>query len=183
MIAIFGSVMETIWKLKKIMIISFSFGVIAILSSLLWFIPSVPKETVNIAFIVCTFSYAAFILMAILAMVKSVFITDKVTADRIVGSLSIYLLIGMFFAFIYSGIGLIDHTAFNITDQLTHEMGDFGTYLYFSYSALTTTGFGDIVAEVPFVRMLTALEGIIGSFYLAVVVARFVGIHISQKTK
>ncbi|MBT3181017.1 MAG: two pore domain potassium channel family protein, partial [Deltaproteobacteria bacterium] len=57
----------------------------------------------------------------------------------------------------------------------------FYNYLYFSLTTLTTTGFGDIVPTSAFTKMLSAMEGVIGSMYIAVVVARLVGLHIVSK--
>jgi hypothetical protein len=53
----------------------------------------------------------------------------------------------------------------------------FGDLLYFSYTTLTTTGFGDIVPRAPVVRMLAVLEAMVGLFYNTIVIARFVGLY------
>jgi hypothetical protein len=52
------------------------------------------------------------------------------------------------------------------------------TLLYFSFATLTTLGYGDIVPTSPISRMLASLEAIAGQLYLAVLVARLVGMHI-----
>ena len=49
--------------------------------------------------------------------------------------------------------------------------------LYFSYTTLTTTGFGDIVPRGPEVRMLAVVEAMVGVFYNTIVIARFVGLY------
>ena len=52
------------------------------------------------------------------------------------------------------------------------------TSLYFSFATLTTHGYGDIVPTSPISRMLASMEAITGQLYLAVLVARLVGMHI-----
>jgi voltage-gated potassium channel Kch len=49
---------------------------------------------------------------------------------------------------------------------------------YFSFSTLTTVGYGDIVPRSNAARTLAELEAITGQIYLAVLVARLVGLHI-----
>ena len=54
--------------------------------------------------------------------------------------------------------------------------------IYYSFVTLSTLGYGDIVPKVSAARMLAAVEAITGQLYLAVLVARLVGLHISQST-
>jgi voltage-gated potassium channel Kch len=51
--------------------------------------------------------------------------------------------------------------------------------MYFSYTTLTTLGYGDIVPVSQIARTLATLEAITGQLYLAVLVARLVGLHIN----
>jgi hypothetical protein len=50
-------------------------------------------------------------------------------------------------------------------------------FLYFSLVTLSTVGFGDIVPLTGPPRGLATLEGIVGQFYMAVLVARLVGLY------
>lgn len=183
MLWIFGSVIVTIWTTRWRRILAFSTGITAILGGLIAAIPSLPESIFYICVLVCAFSYATFILIAIGSISHEVFITDKVTSDRIVGSICIYLLIGMFFAFIYAALDLIDPAFFNfgLTDK--PELHTFRDYLYFSYTTLTTLGYGDMTPQLPFSRLLTSFETLIGPIYLAIMVARLVGMHITQHVK
>ncbi len=173
LLLIFGSVIGKIREKRLPKILALITGIIAILSSLTLIIPGLPHEIARIGSCICAFSYAAFILIAIMSISKSTFLNEKVTTDMILGSICVYLLMGMFFAFIFAAINLDNHVGFRIDG--------FYNYLYFSYSTLTTTGFGDIVATHPFTKMLTVMEAIAGSMYIAVVVARLVGLHIASK--
>jgi hypothetical protein len=49
--------------------------------------------------------------------------------------------------------------------------------IYFSYTTLTTTGFGDLIPKNPFARMWAVIEAVAGTFYNAIVIARFVTLY------
>jgi hypothetical protein len=170
---VFGSVIARIRKKRFPKILAVIAGIIALLSSFVLIIPGLSPEIVKIGSSICTLSYAAFTFIAILSIAKSVFVNDEVTVDMILGSICTYLLIGMCFAFIYAGI--------NFDGDMGFKVDRFYNYLYFSLTTLTTTGFGDIVPTSAFTKMLSAMEGVIGSMYIAVVVARLVGLHIVSK--
>ena len=51
---------------------------------------------------------------------------------------------------------------------------------YFSLVTLATVGYGDVLPATHTARMLAMFQAVIGQFYLAVVVALFVGIYSSQ---
>ena len=54
--------------------------------------------------------------------------------------------------------------------------------LYYSFITLTTLGYGDVVPVSAAARMFAAIEAVMGQLYLAVLVARLVGLHISHAT-
>jgi len=49
---------------------------------------------------------------------------------------------------------------------------------YFSFTTLTTVGYGDIVPRSPAARTMAVLEAVMGQFYLVALVGRLVGLHI-----
>ena len=55
------------------------------------------------------------------------------------------------------------------------EEGRFADLLYFSFSTLTTTGFGDLTVADPGRRMLSLLEAVVGQLYLVVLVGALIG--------
>jgi voltage-gated potassium channel Kch len=57
---------------------------------------------------------------------------------------------------------------------------DLSHFSYYSYVTLTTLGYGDITPISTQARSLALLEAIMGPLYLAILVARLVGIHIAQ---
>jgi len=60
------------------------------------------------------------------------------------------------------------------------EVFDFSKYLYFSFTTLTTLGYGDILPVRPLARAFTSLQAVMGVLYTTVVVAWLVGLFLSQ---
>lgn len=105
------------------------------------------------------------------AIVRGVRGQLEVTVRTVLAALSVYLLIGLFFAFAYSVMAAIGAGPFfaSGTDGLLPD------HLYFSYSTLTTAGFGDLTASGDIGRMASVLEALMGQLYLVTVVAVLVG--------
>ena len=184
LLGIFGSVIANIWESSLPRILGLISGAVAMISGFLYVIPGVTFIEVEISLIICCFSYAIFILIAVFAIAKHVFITDRVTVDRIVGSICIYLLIGMFFAFIFAALSLFVPETFDIKGKIMSlSIVGLRDFLYFSYSTLTTIGYGDMLPTHPFSKMLACIEGMVGPIYLAIMVARLVGMHITQSKR
>jgi hypothetical protein len=55
--------------------------------------------------------------------------------------------------------------------------------IYYSFTTMTTLGYGDIVPLTPPARMFSTLEAVVGQIYLAVLIARLVGLHIVQSKR
>jgi hypothetical protein len=94
-----------------------------------------------------------------------------VSVHTIFGVLCLYVLVGALFAFAYGGIDALSSTPF-FAQETNAEASDF---LYFSFTALTTTGFGDLTAATDLGRSLVIAEELIGQIYLVTVVAVIVG--------
>ena len=129
--------------------------------------------------------FILFFARVVFVMARHVFLSPRVrTADRLYGAVSIYLLVSAFFGSLYTLASLIIPDAFDCTLKLCG--GDVSFYLrnggnlYFSLITLTTLGYGDITPLHPFTGMLCSLEALIGQMYVAVVVARLVGLHLME---
>ena len=95
----------------------------------------------------------------------------RVTVQTMFGVLCIYLLIGSMFAAVF---GIIDSAAPPSFFAQIKE-GTTSDYLYFSFSTITTTGYGDLTAGTDVGRSFTITEQLIGQIYLVTVVAVIVG--------
>jgi voltage-gated potassium channel len=90
------------------------------------------------------------------------------------------LLIGFAWAFGYGIIELINPGSFSGLAEIDtdNHVGRIMQLRYFSFATLTTLGFGDILPRSPSARTLATLEAVTGQIYLAVLIARLVGLHI-----
>jgi hypothetical protein len=126
----------------------------------------------------------AFLAYVIWVMLRAIFDSRRVTFNTVCASLCIYLLLGLVWALTYSVDEALDPSAFTCTVGGAKNPGWMRvgrgetTSLYFSFATLTTLGYGDIVPTSPISRMLASMEAITGQLYLAVLVARLVGMHI-----
>jgi hypothetical protein len=114
---------------------------------------------------------------------------ERVTFDKICAALCSYLLIGMIFASLYSLLEFLDPGTFLAGGEMIPQ-GDprafygsgMGQAIYFSFTTLTTLGYGDLTGGTPVAKNLSVLEAIIGQIYLVVLVARLVGLEVSHSS-
>lgn len=115
-----------------------------------------------------------FIGMTIVLLMGSIFKKEKVNADTILGGICVYLLIGILWALMYIFLNELE------SGIIVFKEG--ASLFYFSFSTLTTLGYGDIVPKGNFAMMLANFEAIAGQVYLTIFVARLVGLYIAEKT-
>jgi hypothetical protein len=122
---------------------------------------------------------AVWIASAITIVGKELFRQREVTTNMIFGAIVTYLLAAVAFAYVFEILELFQPGSFSgIPDYASaQELGD--ALLYFSLVSLTTVGYGDITPMSGVARPLAALEGVFGTLYLAVMIARLVGLHIA----
>ena len=105
----------------------------------------------------------------------------KITADKIYGALCVYLLLGYAWAFAYAILEQLQPGSFSGPAEASGAAEHVARVMrmrYFSFVTLTTVGFGDIVPRSSAARTFATLEAVMGQIYLAVLVARLVGLHI-----
>lgn len=100
----------------------------------------------------------------------------RVTYETVLGALCAYVLIGLLFAFVYLAVNDLRDDAFFAQPGL-HSQGEF---LYFSFVALTTLGFGDLTPSIGLPQALTVLEALFGNIFLVTLVARLVTLWVRQ---
>jgi hypothetical protein len=105
------------------------------------------------------------------AVFRSVTQHRNISMATVMGAISLFLLIGLFFASVHHLIYQFDSNAYTVSaGQL-----EASTFQYFSFITLTTVGFGDVLAVTNFTRMLVAMEAVLGQVFLVTVVALVVG--------
>ena len=122
-------------------------------------------------------------------VIRDVFRHEKVTTDTILGAINVYLLIAFAFMFLHAAVLTVRPDAFAILGQplleyfqTTPDAQGFSTMLYFSFTTLTTLGYGDIVPTKGFARLLTSAESVVGQLYVAIIIGRLVGLEVSARS-
>ena len=123
--------------------------------------------------------YAVFFFLAIAILMKRISSKTTVSSDTIKGGISIYILLGLFWAVLYMILLTFDSNALT---NIQKETASFDCY-YYSFTTLTTLGYGDITPVAKYARILAILESVTGPIYLAIFVAQIIGMNIAQKMK
>ena len=108
-------------------------------------------------------------------LLRYVFQREVMTSDKLYGAAAAYLMLGVLWTYLYA-----------IADQLhpgslafpaRAGSADFGELLYFSFTVLTSTGFGDVIPLLRIARALCVLEQLTGALFLAILIARLAGVY------
>jgi hypothetical protein len=114
------------------------------------------------------------LLLAVLAplvILRRIVLSPTITFHLVLGALSIYLLLGLAYAYLFPLIATLMGQPFFVQ---TENPGT-ADYLYFSYTTLATIGYGDFTAATSLGRMIAVSEGLVGQLYLVSAVALLVG--------
>lgn len=122
---------------------------------------------------------------ALSIIVARLFRRSDVNVDTIMGAVVAYLLAAIAFSVLFQIIELQRPGSFSGLPENPNEnrFDVSNTMLYFSLVCIATMGYGDVVPVSNLARPLAALEGVFGQFYLAVMIARLVGLHIASSSK
>jgi len=106
--------------------------------------------------------------------------SGPVTSDKIFAAICVYMLLGYGWTFVYSLLLALQPQSFAATSEVARNdyVGRILQLRYFSFTTLTTAGYGDIVPRSQAARTMTILEAVMGQFYLVALVGRLVGLHI-----
>ena len=108
---------------------------------------------------------------------------QRLTSDGIFATVVVYAMIAMFFAEIYELMLLWNPTAVTLPVPASQRPSHLlqVDLLYYSIMTLATVGYGDILPVSATARMIASIEAIVGQFYVAVIVAVFVGMYATQR--
>ncbi|MDH3641498.1 MAG: ion channel [Gammaproteobacteria bacterium] len=122
-----------------------------------------------------------FAFLAALVSKELLFEEADVTAETLWAAVNVYVLIGLGFAFLYAALSLFGPDVFvgKFMDQTLRDQ--LQGFVYFSFVTLTTLGYGDITPNSAFVGTLTYLEALVGQLYVAIMIARLVGLYIARR--
>jgi hypothetical protein len=128
--------------------------------------------TLALYFAILIYAFGAYILRA-----------RTVSFNLICAALSLYLIIGMFWAAMYALLEYAAPGSFNASTLAKRDSPTdwINVFNYFSYVTLTTLGYGDITPQTESAQALCKVEAIVGQFFIAVLVAQLVGIRVAQR--
>lgn len=139
---------------------------------------SFPVLLAHNVLIIAFFAFAAY-------HISSAVLEDRqVSLDTIRGAVCVYLLAGLAWTYVYGTMLLVDAGSFRFaTTTAVKHASPFGSSsfvetAYFSFVTMTTMGYGDITPASAPARTAAYLQAVFGQFYLAVLVARLVALHI-----
>ena len=113
---------------------------------------------------------ALVLLAAAVMIVRRVLAFGTVTLQSIYGAISAYLVLGFMFAAVFAAIYHFSGDQFFVSGERANTQ----TFQYFSYTTLTTLGYGDFTAGSSSGRAVAVLEALTGQIFLATLVARLV---------
>jgi hypothetical protein len=119
---------------------------------------------------------AAFYFLTVSYLLTYVLRREVLTLDKLYGAASAFLMLGILWGYFYFILlhfypGAVVASGKPITDPRISEIA------YFSFTTLTSTGFGDIVPAHPIARMLCVLEQVVGVLFIAILIARLAGTY------
>lgn len=112
-------------------------------------------------------------------VLRRVLRSERVTGDTLCGAIAVYLMIGLTWSMAYVLLEHLQPGSYRVAavGMLQAPGKDL---LYFSYVTLATLGYGDVVPITDGARSLAVLEGLCGTIYMAILVARLIGLHLAQ---
>jgi hypothetical protein len=168
---------------RKVLVIAI---VLALPTLALWWgvrvVYSTPAVLVGLLF------STVFFLFILVVLLKNVAQSEQADTDIIYAAMSAYLLIGVTWSFFYALVEIITPGAFDFGSlgadaEFDAPHGELRLFSYYSLVTLSTLGYGDITPVTPLARSLSAMEAVTGQLFIAVLLARLVGLHIAQKKK
>ena len=119
-----------------------------------------------------------FFLGSFASAAKQVLTVGDIDANKIIGSLSLYLLLGLTWAMIYLLLLAMDPQSFSGVEAANWQQG-FSRIAYYSFVTLTTLGYGDILPTNHIAEFFVYMEAIIGVFYMAIIVSSLISLRLA----
>lgn len=128
-------------------------------------------------------TYALSLLVSISGVLRYVLKRGQITADKLHGALAGYIMLAFAWSFLYAQVEMNNAGSFGPARLDFTQTGTFFKLIYFSFTTLTTTGYGDIVPLTNHARSLVMIEEFTGVFYVGVLIARLAGLYPSPSTR
>jgi len=119
-----------------------------------------------------------FIGFVVLQFLRFIVRAPRVDFEVLCAGIATYLMLGLFWSFAYILVDRLvpDSFVFTVGPVSGHSMNNFNA-LYFSFTTLSTVGYGDIIPVSGVARMLAMAEAVFGMFYVTLLIARLVSLY------
>ena len=123
--------------------------------------------------------HAAFLALTVFLIVRQIFAERSVGLDQVLAGINAYLLLGVAFSQLHIAVEAAAPGAYQLGDTALSQVaagtgGISQIFMYFSFTTLTTLGYGDIRPVGEFARILCTSEALVGQLFVAVLIARLV---------
>ena len=113
-------------------------------------------------------------------MLSAMLKAREVTHQLIISAVNLYIILGMFYAHIYTILDWFHPESFALQ---VPERESASHFVYFSFVTLATLGYGDITPKTEFAQRLAITEAIMGQFYGSLVVAYLLSVYIGHRIR
>ncbi|WP_249666074.1 potassium channel family protein [Nocardioides faecalis] len=170
-------VLSAVWAVRRTPVLSWVAGLLGFPALALTVLEAISPHTSWIVLASAAF-HAPFYFFVSYAMIRYLFHDDKVTRDELFATGAAFTVVAWGFAYLYAAAQVIWPGSFVgwSSPEGTDPLPWF-ELLYLSFTTLTSVGLSDIYPVVDHARSLVMLEQVAGVFYVALVVARLVGLN------
>ena len=124
------------------------------------------------------FTLLIFFIRSFTIAAKQVLFVGDIDSNKIIGSLTLYILLGLIWTVIYLLILAMDPQAFSGIEVANWQQA-FARVAYYSFVTLTTLGYGDILPTNHIAEFFVYMEAIIGVFYMAIIVSSLISLRLA----
>ncbi|MGI9427746.1 MAG: potassium channel family protein [Bythopirellula sp.] len=178
-LAVILSTIRSFSRSRRRMLLALTLGGIAV--CLMVFVEF--RSSTEISIVMYSIFLLIFLLLEI-SLIEDVFVSGPVNTDRLVGAACIYFVLAIIWALAFSLLETVKPGSFllpGFDDNLELHQGLLAEFFYFSNVTLTTLGYGDIVPISRPARMFASIEAMFGQLFVAIVIGRLVGLHLTEK--
>ncbi|MBP6183156.1 ion channel, partial [Flavobacterium sp.] len=146
----------------------------------IWFVVFSDSEILKLIYRILNFLFFFYLVFSLIKQVSS---TKTVTVKVIVDSITGYLLLGFAYSLIVAMISSKISGSYNTAYSVDFEKGmlePLQENIYYTFMTFTTTGYGDIIPQLPISKSLAVLISVSGQLYVAVIIAMLIGKYASK---
>jgi ion channel len=121
---------------------------------------------------------AVFTAVVTIALLRYVLDRHLINTDKVFGAVAAYVLIAISFACLFLALQYVQGNSFYINEVNNPDgLMSWSDAMYFSFTVLTSTGFGEITPVTDMARSLIVIEQVLGVMYVAFLVARLANLY------